>query len=57
VDLRRSSAIFARHISAELTEENGEMLWIPDAFVHAYLALTDGVGFAYKVGGLLLSHG
>jgi dTDP-4-dehydrorhamnose 3,5-epimerase len=25
------------------------MLWIPEGFGHAFLALTDVVGFAYKV--------
>jgi dTDP-4-dehydrorhamnose 3,5-epimerase len=49
VDLRRSSPTFARHIAVELTGENGEILWIPEGFGHAFLALTDVVGFAYKV--------
>ena len=33
----------------ELTGESGDMLWIPEGFGHAFLALTDQVGFAYKV--------
>jgi dTDP-4-dehydrorhamnose 3,5-epimerase len=49
VDLRRGSPSFARHVAVELTGENGEMLWIPPGFGHAFLALTDVVGFAYKV--------
>ncbi|MDR3773768.1 MAG: dTDP-4-dehydrorhamnose 3,5-epimerase [Terracidiphilus sp.] len=49
VDLRRSSPMFARHVSVELTAESGEMLWIPPGFGHAFLAITDEVGFAYKV--------
>ena len=49
VDLRRSSPAFGRHVAVELTAENGEMLWIPEGFGHAFLALTDSVGFAYKV--------
>ena len=49
VDLRRSSPRFGRHIAVELTAERGEMLWIPVGFGHAFLALTDEVGFAYKV--------
>ncbi len=49
VDLRRSSPTFARHVAVELTAESGEMLWIPPGFGHAFLALTDEVGFAYKV--------
>jgi dTDP-4-dehydrorhamnose 3,5-epimerase len=49
VDLRRSSPTFARHIAVELTGENGQILWIPKGFGHAFLSLTDVVGFAYKV--------
>jgi dTDP-4-dehydrorhamnose 3,5-epimerase len=49
VDLRRSSATFAKHVAIELDGESGEMLWIPEGFGHGFLALTDVVGFAYKV--------
>jgi dTDP-4-dehydrorhamnose 3,5-epimerase len=49
VDLRRSSPTFARHVAVELSGENGEMLWIPEGFGHAFLTLTDEAGFAYKV--------
>jgi dTDP-4-dehydrorhamnose 3,5-epimerase len=49
VDLRRSSPNFGRHVAIELTAENGEMLWIPEGFGHAFLALSDSLGFAYKV--------
>lgn len=49
VDLRRSSPTFGKHFAIELTPESGEMLWIPQGFGHAFLALTDQVGFAYKV--------
>jgi len=49
VDLRRSSPTFARHVAIELSAETGAMLWIPQGFGHAFLALTDEAGFAYKV--------
>jgi dTDP-4-dehydrorhamnose 3,5-epimerase len=49
VDLRRSSETFGQHFSIELSGESGDMLWIPAGFGHAFLALTDQVGFAYKV--------
>jgi dTDP-4-dehydrorhamnose 3,5-epimerase len=49
VDLRRSSAHFGRHVAVELSGETGAMLWIPVGFGHAFLALTEEVGFAYKV--------
>ena len=49
VDIRRSSATFGKHFAIELNAESGDMLWIPAGFGHAFLALTDQVGFAYKV--------
>lgn len=49
VDLRRSSPTFRKHVAVELSGENGEMLWIPQGFGHAFLVLTDVAGFAYKV--------
>jgi dTDP-4-dehydrorhamnose 3,5-epimerase len=49
VDLRRSSSNFGRHVAVELNGEVGAMLWIPVGFGHAFLALTEQVGFAYKV--------
>jgi dTDP-4-dehydrorhamnose 3,5-epimerase len=49
VDLRRSSPAFARHFAVQLDSEKGEMLWIPPGFGHAFLALTEDAGLAYKV--------
>ena len=49
VDLRRSSAHFGKHVSVELRDDTGNMLWIPPGFGHAFLALTDQAAFAYKV--------
>lgn len=49
VDLRRTSPNYAKHIAVELNEGNGEMLWIPPGFGHAFLVLSDVAGFAYKV--------
>jgi dTDP-4-dehydrorhamnose 3,5-epimerase len=49
VDLRRSSPAFGRHVAVELSGENGLLLWIPEGFGHAFVALTDTVGLAYKV--------
>jgi dTDP-4-dehydrorhamnose 3,5-epimerase len=49
VDLRRSSPHFGKYVAAELSEINACMLWIPPGFGHAFLALTETVGFAYKV--------
>lgn len=49
VDLRRSSATFGHHVAVELTAEQPRMLFIPEGFAHGFLALSDRVGFAFKV--------
>jgi dTDP-4-dehydrorhamnose 3,5-epimerase len=48
VDLRRGSPHFGRSVKVELSDESGQMLWIPAGFGHAFLALSDMAGFAYK---------
>jgi dTDP-4-dehydrorhamnose 3,5-epimerase len=49
VDLRRSSPNFGRHVSVELSAENGHTLYIPIGFGHGFAALTDDASLAYKV--------
>ncbi len=43
VDLRKNSHTYGKYISAILSEENKEMLWIPEGFAHGFLALEDSV--------------
>jgi dTDP-4-dehydrorhamnose 3,5-epimerase len=40
IDLRRSSSWFGMYLAQLLTAEKGEMLWIPEGFGHAWMALT-----------------
>jgi len=49
VDIRRSSPTFGRHISVELSAENGLALYLPVGFAHGFTALTDMACFSYKV--------
>jgi dTDP-4-dehydrorhamnose 3,5-epimerase len=49
VDIRRSSPTFGKHISVELSADNGLALYIPQGFAHGFAALTDEVCFSYKV--------
>jgi dTDP-4-dehydrorhamnose 3,5-epimerase len=49
VDIRRNSATFGRHVSAELSAENGLAFYIPPGFAHGFAVLTEGAVFAYKV--------
>lgn len=48
VDLRRSSACFGIYLAQILTADKGEMLWIPEGFGHAWMALTASVALLCK---------
>lgn len=49
VDLRKNSPSYLKWISAELSEENKHMLFIPKGFGHGFVTLTDDVEVLYKV--------
>lgn len=49
VDLRGGSPTFGKHVSVELSAENGLAFYIPQGFAHGFAALSEGTCFAYKV--------
>ena len=51
VDLRVGSPTRGRWVSARLTAEGGEQLFVPRGFAHGYCTLCDDVMLAYKVDG------
>jgi dTDP-4-dehydrorhamnose 3,5-epimerase len=51
VDVRPGSPTFGRWVSAELSAENGRMLFVPEGFAHGFCALTDGVLVTYLMTG------
>ena len=49
VDIRRGSPTFGHHVSAMLTAEAGDQLWVPPGFAHGYCTLEPDSIIAYKV--------
>lgn len=48
VDLRRESPTFGKWVSAILSADNFQMLWIPPRFAHGFLVLSESAEFVYK---------
>jgi dTDP-4-dehydrorhamnose 3,5-epimerase len=51
VDLRRSSSTYGQWVSAELSAENQQQLWVPVGFAHGFLTLSDVAEVQYKASG------
>lgn len=49
VDMREDSPTYLRWFGAELSEQNGLMMYVPRGFAHGYQALTDGATTFYMV--------
>ena len=51
VDIRPNSETFGQYVKVELSEDNKQMLYIPEGFAHGFVALTDEVELLYKASG------
>jgi dTDP-4-dehydrorhamnose 3,5-epimerase len=50
VDIRSSSPTFGKHITTELTDRDGRLLWIPAGFAHGFCVIgPDSADVLYKV--------
>ncbi len=48
VDVRFGSPTFGEHITAELSDENHNLIWIPPGFAHGFSVLSETAVFHYK---------
>jgi len=48
VDLRKDSKSFGKWLRVELSEENNQMLFIPEGFAHGFVVLSDEAELLYK---------
>ena len=49
VDIRKDSATFGKHVTAELSEKNKMQLFVPRGFAHGFVVLSEIAIFSYKV--------
>ena len=49
VDIRKNSKTYGQHVAVLLSGENKRQLFVPRAFAHGFLVLSDTATFAYKV--------
>ena len=50
VDLRKDSPTYLKWMSAELTEQNGAMIYIPSGVAHGFQTLVDDTTVYYQLG-------
>jgi dTDP-4-dehydrorhamnose 3,5-epimerase len=48
VDMRKSSPTFGRSVTAILSADNKQQLWIPPGFAHGFYVLSESAEFFYK---------
>jgi len=51
VDIRPNSKTFGKYVKVELSEDNKQMLFIPEGFAHGFVVLSDTAELLYKASG------
>jgi len=48
IDIRVGSPTYKQWVGAELSEENGQQLWVPPGFAHGFITLEDNSKVMYR---------
>lgn len=48
VDIRKDSPTFGKHVSIDVSETNGRIVWIPPGFANGFAVLSDVADVSYK---------
>lgn len=56
VDLRRGSPTFGRHACFPLSEENQQMVFVPEGFAHGFCVLSEVADVHYKCSDFYVPH-
>ena len=56
VDIRSESKTFGQYVKVELSEENKQMLFIPEGFAHGFVVLSEEAELLYKASGEYAPH-
>ncbi len=51
VDIRPNSETFGQYVKVELSEDNKQMLFIPEGFAHGFVVLSEEAELCYKASG------
>ena len=51
VDIRSESKTFGKYVKVELSEDNKQMLFIPEGFAHGFVVLSEEAELNYKASG------
>jgi len=48
VDIRKDSSFYGKWVGMELSEQNNDMLYIPEGFAHGYYVMSENAEVSYK---------
>jgi len=48
IDIRKGSSTYGKHVSIDVSETNGRIVWIPPGFANGFAVLSDTADVTYK---------